>query len=67
MIDKIALILMILGALNWACVGLFGVDLIAYGFGGQAAAASRVLYTLFGVAGLWSISLLFRERRPEEI
>ena len=66
-IDRIALVLVIIGALNWACIGIFGVDLIGYGFGGQMAVASRVIYTLVGVAGLWTISLLFRERHAEEL
>ena len=61
-IDRIALILLIIGALNWASIGLFGVDLVAYGFGGQAAVASRIIYTLIGISGIWSISLLFRDR-----
>jgi len=61
-IDRIALIVLIVGALNWACIGLFGVDLVAYAFGGQAAVASRIIYTLYGLAGIWSISLLFRDR-----
>jgi len=66
-IDRIALILLIIGAINWASIGIFGVDLIATGFGGQAAVASRIIYTLVGIAGIWSISLLFRERRIESL
>ncbi len=65
MIDRISLILVIIGAINWLLVGLFGFDLVAYISGGQAAVVSRIIYTLVGVAGLWSISLLFREREPE--
>lgn len=61
MIDKIALILVIIGALNWGAVGIFGVDLVALLFGGQLAILSRVIYTLVALAGIWSISLLFRE------
>ena len=51
----------LLGAVNWALVGVFQFDLVAWIFGGQAAALSRVVYTLVGVAGVWCISLLFRE------
>jgi uncharacterized membrane protein YuzA (DUF378 family) len=59
-IDKIALILTIVGALNWGGIGLFGFDTVAFLFGGQAAALSRVIYALVGLAGLWCITLLFR-------
>ncbi len=60
--DKLALVLVIIGALNWLLVGLFQFDLVASLFGGQGAALSRIVYTLVGVAGIWSISLLFRDR-----
>lgn len=62
MLDRIALILMIIGALNWGSIGLFQFDVVAWMFGGQGAAISRVIYTLVALAGVWSISLLFRER-----
>ena len=64
-LDRIALALVIIGALNWGSVGIFRYDLVAAVCGGQTAAVSRVLYTLVGVAGLWCVSLLFRERAPE--
>ena len=60
MIHKIALALVIVGALNWGSIGIFGFDLVAPVFGGQASIGSRVVYTLVGIAGLWCISLLFR-------
>ena len=62
MLDKISLILVIIGAINWALIGVFQFDLVAYLFGGQGAVVSRIIYTLVGAAGLWCISLLFRER-----
>lgn len=62
MLDRIALILVIIGALNWGLIGLFRFDLVANLFGGQDAFLSRVIYSLVGLAGLWSITLLFRER-----
>ncbi|MBQ8537692.1 MAG: DUF378 domain-containing protein [Clostridia bacterium] len=62
MVDKIALLLVIIGALNWALVGVFQFDLVAYIFGGQNAAMSRIIYSLVGAAGLWCISLLFRDK-----
>ena len=62
MIDKIALILVIIGALNWGSIGLFGFDIVGWIFGGQLAIVSRIIFTLVGLAGLWSLSLLFREK-----
>ncbi len=62
MLDRISLVLVIIGAINWLLIGLFGFDLVAYICGGQAAVVSRIIYTVVGIAGLWSISLLFRER-----
>ncbi|GBF10866.1 DUF378 domain-containing protein [Tepidibacillus infernus] len=59
---RLSLILVIIGALNWLLVGLFQFDLVASLFGGQDAWLSRVIYTLIGIAGIYSISLLFRER-----
>lgn len=65
-LDRIALILVVIGALNWGVIGLFGMDLVAFVCGGQMAVISRVIYALVGLGGLWSISLLFRERVPSE-
>lgn len=62
MIDRISLILVIVGALNWLLVGLFQFDLVAWICGGQANVFARIIYSLVGLAGLWSISLLFRKR-----
>ena len=64
MMDRISLILVIIGALNWLLVGLFQFDFVSWVFGGQTAVLSRIVYALVGIAGLWSISLLFREREP---
>lgn len=60
-LDRLALILVIIGALNWGLVGLFEFDLVANLFGGQDAALSRLIYSLVGLAGLYSITFLFRE------
>jgi uncharacterized membrane protein YuzA (DUF378 family) len=60
--DRIALILVIIGAVNWGLIGLFQFDLVASLFGGQTAWLSRIIYSLVGLAGLYTISLLFRER-----
>jgi uncharacterized membrane protein YuzA (DUF378 family) len=61
MLDKISLVLVIIGALNWGSIGLFQFDLVAWIFGGQGAILSRIVYTLVALAGIWCISLLFRD------
>mgnify|MGYP004502224537 FL=1 len=58
--DTIALILSIIGCINWGFVGIFRFDLVAWLFGGSGTVLSRIIYTLVGLAGLWSISFLFR-------
>ncbi|MBE6536003.1 MAG: DUF378 domain-containing protein [Ruminococcaceae bacterium] len=60
--DRIALILTILGALNWGSIGLFRFDIVAWICGGQDALVSRIIYTVIALAGVWCISLLFRAR-----
>lgn len=62
MLDRIALVLTIIGSLNWGGIGLFGFDTVAWIFGGQDALLSRLVYCLVGLAGIWCISLLFRSR-----
>ena len=61
MLNKLALLITIIGALNWGSIGLFQFDLVAWIFGGQGAILSRIVYTLVALAGIWCISLLFRE------
>ena len=61
-INKIALALIIIGALNWGLVGLFTFDLVAWICGGQSSLLSRIIYTVVGLAGIWCISLIFRAR-----
>ncbi len=61
MIDRIALILAIIGGINWGSVGLFRFDLVAWICGGQTSLVSRIIYTIVGLASIWCISLLFRE------
>ena len=61
-VDRIALTLLIIGGLNWGSVGLFGFDLVAFAFGGSGALLSRVIYTLVGLAAVWCVTLLFRDR-----
>jgi len=64
-IDRIALILNIIGGINWGLVGIFKFDLVAYLFG-DGTALSRIVYILVGIAALWCISLLFRRRDYED-
>lgn len=61
-IDRIALVLAIIGGLNWGGVGIFGFDLVALLFGGAGTGLARIVYTLVGVSALWCVSLLFREK-----
>ncbi|MCL1963944.1 MAG: DUF378 domain-containing protein [Firmicutes bacterium] len=65
--DRVSLLLVILGAINWGLIALFQFDLVAYLFGGSAATVSRIIYGIVGLAGLWCISLLFRDRDRDEV
>ncbi|QQK77465.1 DUF378 domain-containing protein [Salicibibacter cibarius] len=58
-LQRTALIIAIIGAVNWGLIGFFGFDLIAAIFGGQGAVFARVIYAIVGLAGLYCISLLF--------
>ncbi len=58
-VNKLALILIIVGALNWGLVGLFTFDLVAWICGGAGTVIARIIYTLIALAGIWCISLLF--------
>ncbi len=59
-VDKIALILVIVGALNWGAVGLFSFDAVAWISGGATTLLARIIYIAVALAGIWCISLLFR-------
>ncbi len=61
MLDKIALVLVIIGAINWGSIGLFQFDIVGWIFGGQGALVSRIIFTVVALAGIWCVSLLFRE------
>ena len=60
MLDKIALTILIIGGLNWGLVGIFSFDLVAWAFGGQGSAISRIVYVLVALSAAWCVSLLFR-------
>ena len=59
-INRIALILNIIGGLNWGLIGLFKFDLVAWICGGQDTVFARIIYCIVGLAAIWCISLLFR-------
>lgn len=61
MLDKLALALIIIGALNWGSIGIFEYDIVAALFGGMFTLGSRIVYTLVALAGIWAISFFFRE------
>ena len=61
MLDILALILLVIGGLNWGSIGIFQFDLVAWLFGGQAAWLSRIVYTLVGLSALWCISFFFKD------
>ena len=61
-LDRIALLLTVIGGINWGLVGIFRFDLVAWICGGQDAIIARIVYTLVGIAALWCVSLLFRAR-----
>lgn len=62
-LDRVALVLVIIGALNWLLVGLFEYDLVASIFGARSF-VSRTIFSIIGLAGIYAISLLFRESVP---
>ena len=61
-IDRIALILTVIGALNCGSIGLFNFDIVAWICGGPMSVVSRVIYAIVAIAGVWCISLIFRAR-----
>ena len=68
MLDTIALILLIVGGLNWGLIGVFQFDLVAWICGSPASLLARIIYTVVALAGIWCISLIFRseDERIEE-
>ena len=65
-LDRIALVLTIIGGINWGLVGIFQFDLVAWLGGGQDGVLARIIYTLVGICAIWCISLLFREKAIED-
>ncbi len=65
-IQRLALALTIIGAINWGLIGFFQFDLVAAIFGGQDAALSRIVYGLVGISGLINLGLLFKPWKEVE-
>ena len=65
-IDNIALTLVIIGAINWGSIGIFKFDIVGVLFGGQGSVLSRIIFTLVGLAGLWAIVILFKDKKPQD-
>ena len=65
MLDRIALIIAIIGGINWGSIGLFKFHIVAWICGGQGSLAARIIYTVVGLASIWCISLLFRETNED--
>ncbi|MBR5524910.1 MAG: DUF378 domain-containing protein [Clostridia bacterium] len=63
MLNKLALIITIIGALNWGSIGLFQFDLVAWICGGAGSLLARIIYTVVALAGIWCITLLFMPDR----
>ncbi|MBQ8600781.1 MAG: DUF378 domain-containing protein [Clostridia bacterium] len=63
--NKIALILAIIGCLNWGLVGLFQFDLVGWIFGGMDAVVARIIFVVVALAGIWCINLLFKDLGPQ--
>jgi uncharacterized protein len=59
-LNLVALILLIVGGLNWGLVGLFQFDLVATIFGGATSALARIVYILVGLAAIYGFVLLAR-------
>ena len=66
-INKIALIISIIGSLNWGLVGLFSFDLVAWIAGGPETLLARIIYVVVALAGIWCISLLFHDDERDSV
>ncbi|MBQ1388259.1 MAG: DUF378 domain-containing protein [Clostridia bacterium] len=66
MFNKISLLLLIIGGINWGSIGIFRFDLVAWICGGQTSILSRIIYTLVGLSAIWCISLLVKDTDTNE-
>ena len=67
MIKKIALALVIVGAINWGLIGVIGFDLVAFLFSGQDSIISRIIFTLVGISGVICIGYLFDDNQKRNM
>lgn len=65
-LNSIVLALVIIGAINWGCIGLFGIDLVGTIFGGMTSWMSRVIFTLVGLAGIWAFAFFTKMDNNEQ-
>ena len=65
-VQKAALALLIIGALNWGLVGIFQFDVVAQLAGGSTEPLARFIYLIIGISGLLSLGLLFDRRRERD-
>lgn len=65
-LNSIILALVIIGAINWGCIGLFGIDLVGALFGGMTSAISRIIFTIVGLAGLWAFTFFNKVDNEEQ-
>ena len=65
--DNLALILTIIGAINWGTIGFFGFDIVGTIFGGQGSLLARIIFAVVGLAGLWAITILFKDKTPQNV
>lgn len=65
-LNTIALILTIIGGINWGSIGLFKFDIVAWICGGQDAIFARIIYAAVGLTAVWCISLLFGKNKITE-
>ncbi len=64
--NRLSLTLVIIGALNWGILSIFGLDLVGFLFGGQGTVLSRVIYGIVGLAGIWACSFYFKLQNASE-
>ena len=65
-LNNIILALVIIGAINWGFIGLFGIDLVGSLFGGTTSVISRIIFTIVGIAGIWSFTFFGKVDEEEE-
>jgi len=65
-LKNLALILVIIGAINWGLIGFFRYDLVSSIFGGTYEIISRIIFAIVGLAGIYAVSFFFRKRESTQ-